>query len=184
MAGHSKWNNIKNRKGAMDAKKGKVFGQLSKLIRMAVREGKSDNPKFNPTLRLVLDKARAANMPKENISRAIERGMGKTAGGNAIQEITYEAFGPGGAPLLITALTDNPNRTSAEVKHALSRSGGSLGGPGSAMYMFERDPASGDYKPTMPMEVESPNLENLKQLQDLLLEIDDVEEVHLSVELP
>jgi YebC/PmpR family DNA-binding regulatory protein len=184
MAGHSKWNNIKNRKGAMDAKKGKVFGQLSKLIRMAVKEGKSDNPKFNPSLRLILDKARAANMPKENINRAIERGMGKTAGGASIQETTYEAFGPGGVAMLIAAVTDNPNRTSSEVKHALSKGGGSLSGPGSAMYLFERDQESGEYRPTMEMEVSFDHLSALGKLHDALLEIEDVEEVYLAVDLP
>lgn len=177
MAGHSKWNNIKNRKGAADEKRAKVFAQLSKQIRIAVKEGKSDNPQFNPTLRLALDKARAANMPKDKIQRALDRGMGRGAAGTTIQEVTYEAFGPGGIALLIMAVTDNLNRTSSEIRFALSRNGGSMAGPGSAKYMFQRTADGEGYETTMPMEVSDADGEALLTLIDALTEHDDVEEV-------
>lgn len=181
MAGHSKWNNIKNKKGATDAKRAKIFGQLSKLIRIAVKEGGSDDPKFNPSLRLMLDKARAANMPKTNIDRAIERGTGKTAAGTTLQEVLYEGFGPGGIAILASAVTDNPNRTAAEVKFAFSRNGGSLAGPGSAMYLFSRN-KEGGYDCTMPMEIEDAQL--LAQFETLLEKLEaceDIEEIYTSL---
>jgi YebC/PmpR family DNA-binding regulatory protein len=177
MAGHSKWNNIKNRKGAADEKRATVFAQLSKQIRIAVKEGKSDNPQFNPTLRLALDKARAANMPKDKIQRALDRGMGRGAAGATIQEVTYEAFGPGGVALLIQAVTDNLNRTGGEIRFALSRNGGSLAGPGSAKYMFERTADGHGYQTTMPMDVSDADGEALLTLIEALQEHDDVEEV-------
>lgn len=184
MAGHSKWNNIKNRKGAADKARAKVFGQIAKLIRVAVKEGQSGDPKFNPGLRLMLDKARAANMPKHNIDRAIERGLGKTAAGTAIQEIVYEAFGPGGVGMLIVAHTDNANRTSSELKYILSRNNGSLGGPGSAMYLFERNKESGDFQTTMPLEIDEQSRQSLQSLIELLEENDDVEQVFVATVLP
>lgn len=182
MAGHSKWNNIKNKKGAEDAKKGKVFSQVSKLIRMAVKEGKSDNPEFNPSLRVALDKARQVNMPKDNIQRAIDRGMGKSSTGAQIQEIAYEGFGPGGVAVIAVALTDNPNRTNSEIKFAFTRGGGSPGSPGSASYMFTRD-SSGGYLPTMKMEVAESDLKSLHNLVEALSSIDDVEDVYTTVDL-
>lgn len=177
MAGHSKWNNIKNRKGAADEKRATVFAQLSKQIRIAVKEGKSDSPQFNPTLRLALDKARAANMPKDKIQRALDRGMGRGAAGATIQEVTYEAFGPGGVALLIQAVTDNLNRTGSEIRFSLSRNGGSLAGPGSAKYMFERTADGQGYQTTMPMDVSDEDGEALLTLIEALEEHDDVEEV-------
>lgn len=184
MAGHSKWHNIQNRKGAVDKQRGKIFSDLAKLIRVAVKEGKSDDPKFNPSLRLLMDKARAANMPKENIKRAIERGMGRSASGASIQEIMYEAFGPSGAAFLVLAHTDNPTRTSSEMKFILSRNGGSLGGPGSAQFLFTRN-ESGEYVPSMPFVVDDPaELQKIRDLYDALSENEDVEEVYCSVDLP
>lgn len=182
MAGHSKWNNIKNRKGAQDTKRAKIFGNISKLIRIAVKEGGSGDPKFNPGLRLMLDKARSANMPSANIDRAIQRGLGKSASGASIQEIIYEGFGPGGVAILAVALTDNPNRTSSEIKFAFSRNNGSLGGPGSAMYMFKRD-NSGGYECTMPLDIDESTANSLLNLVDALREIDDVEDVYTATDL-
>lgn len=181
MAGHSKWNNIKNRKGAADSKRANVFAQLSKQIRIAVKEGKSDNPQFNPTLRLALDKARAANMPKDKIQRAIDRGMGKGAAGANVQEVTYEAFGPGGVALLIQAVTDNLNRTGGEIRFILSRNGGSMAGPGAAKYMFQRSSDGQGYEPTMALEVSEDDAESLLTLIESLEEHDDVEEVFSNV---
>lgn len=182
MSGHSKWNNIKNRKGAVDAKKGKVFGLLSKQIRIAVKEGKSGDPGSNPSLRTLLDKARAANMPKSKVDAAIDRGLGKSASGAVIQEILYEAFGPAGEGILILAHTENPNRTSSDIKFALSRSGGSIGGPGSAQYLFDRRGA--DFVPKMQLAASAGQALQLEQIIDALREIDDVEDVFVSVDLP
>jgi YebC/PmpR family DNA-binding regulatory protein len=179
MAGHSKWANIKHRKGAQDIKKGKVFGQLSRLIRSTVREGGTGDPNFNPNLRLALDKARQANMPKENVERAIDRGLGKGASGN-MNDVVYEGYGPNGVAILATAITDNPNRTGTEVRTAFSRHGGNLAGPGSAMFMFSRG-TEGDYTCTMPMTIEDEAMqEQVQELIDALLELDDVEEVFCS----
>jgi len=176
MAGHSKWHNIKNRKGAADAKRGKVFSQIGKLIKSAVKEGKSGDPRFNPQLRLLLDKARAANMPKANIDRAIERGLGQGKGGS-INEIIYEGYAPGGVGLVIVGQTDNPQRTASEVRNTLSKAGGSLGGPGSVMFMFERQ--GEEYKPTMPMELEDEEqIIKLEELMDALRSNNDIEDVY------
>ncbi|MBU0974179.1 YebC/PmpR family DNA-binding transcriptional regulator [Patescibacteria group bacterium] len=183
MSGHSKWNNIKNKKGVADAKKGKIFSSISKLIRIAVREGKSDDPKFNPSLRVALEKARTANMPKVNIQRAIERGLGKTASGISIQEIDYEGFGAGGVPVIVVAMTDNPNRTAAEIKFAFSRNEGSLGSPGSAMYMFKRS-NDGGYECTMPMELDDKEAVNsIRSMVEKLRESEDVEDIYMAVEI-
>lgn len=182
MAGHSKWNNIKNRKGAQDAARGKVFGEVAKMIRIAVKEGASDDPKFNPGLRVALDKARAANMPKEKVQKAIERGMGKSATGASIQEITYEGFGPGGVAMIVVALTDNVNRTAGDMKYAFSRNNGSMGGPGSAMYMFKRA-EDGGYEATMKIDIEDNATKlQLKQLVEAIREIEDVEDVYLATD--
>lgn len=178
MAGHSKWNNIKNRKGAVDAKRGKVFSQLSKLIKTATKEGKSGDPAHNPGLRLIIEKARAANMPKENIQRAIDRGLGKGKGG-AYQEIVYEGFAAGGVGMVIVAQTDNPQRTASEVRMLLSKAGGSLGGPGSVMYMFER--SGEEYKVVIPMELtDEQQIESLEELMDTIRANDDVEDVYTA----
>jgi len=179
MAGHSKWSNIKHKKAAADAKKGKVFGQLSRLIRIVVREGGSGDPKFNTGLRLLLDKARAANMPKDKIAKAIDCGLGKS-GGVKMKEVIYEAFGPGGVGMLIVSLTDNSNRTIAELKLLLSRNGGSIGSPGSVMYMFKRG-NKGDYVGTIDFDVDEENKKKLRELTDALREKEDIEEVYTSI---
>jgi YebC/PmpR family DNA-binding regulatory protein len=180
MSGHSKWNNIKNRKAAVDSKKGKVFGQLARLIKIAVKEGKSGDANSNPTLRTLLDKARIANMPKEKIQKAIDVGLGKSGGSN-IKEVIYEGYGPGGIGMLIVSLTNNSNRTTSELKTMLSKAGGSLGSPGSVMYMFKRGQED-DYICTMPLEVNDANSKkNLENLVDQLLIHDDVENVYTSM---
>jgi YebC/PmpR family DNA-binding regulatory protein len=181
MAGHSKWNNIKNRKGAVDAKRGKIFAQIAKLIRIAVAEGGSGDPKANPMLRIPMEKARAANMPKDNIQRAVDRGLGKSASGQAYQEVVYEGFGPAGVAFLVVAQTDNPNRTSSELKFTFSRNAGSLGSPGSAKFMFERNGES--FIPAHHMEIEASDATAVQALVDALRALDDVEDVFVSVEL-
>lgn len=136
MAGHSKWNNIKGRKGAQDAKRGKVFQKLSREIYMAAKDGGSD-PTVNPSLRMVLDKARAANMPNDNIQRAIKKATSAGEGEN-YDEVIYEGYGPAGVAILVHTLTDNRNRTATNVRVAFNKNGGSLGETGSVAYMFDR----------------------------------------------
>jgi YebC/PmpR family DNA-binding regulatory protein len=136
MAGHSKWANIQHRKGAQDRKRGKIFSKLIREVTMAARVGGADAAS-NPRLRLAVDKARAQNMPKDTIERAIGRGTGGPDG-VTFDEVTYEGYGPGGAALLITCVTDNRNRTVAEVRQALTRHGGSLGAGGSVAYLFNK----------------------------------------------
>lgn len=136
MSGHNKWSKIKNKKGAEDARKGAVFGKLSKEIFMAAKNGGGD-PSMNSTLRMVLDKAKAENMPKDNITRAIKKA---TDAGDMTNydEITYEGYGPGGIAILVHTLTDNKNRTDTGIHVAFSRNGGNLGTSGSVAYMFDR----------------------------------------------
>ncbi len=135
MAGHSKWANIKHRKAAADAKKGKVFTRLIKEITVAARLGGGD-PDSNPRLRLCLDKAREANMTKDSVTRAIQRGTGELEG-VAYEEVRYEGYGAGGAAVLVDCLTDNRTRTVAEVRHAFTKAGGNLGADGSVAYLFK-----------------------------------------------
>ncbi len=135
MSGHSKWATIKHKKGALDAKRGKVFTRLIKEIVIAARSGGS--PESNSRLRTAITAAKASSMPAENIKRAIMRGTGEIEGGQ-IDEVTFEGYGPGGAAVLVNCATDNRNRTVSELRHAFSKNGGNLGEPGSVAWMFER----------------------------------------------
>ncbi|HSS05466.1 MAG TPA: YebC/PmpR family DNA-binding transcriptional regulator [Solirubrobacterales bacterium] len=137
MSGHSKWASIKHKKGAVDAKRGKLFTKLARAITVAARDGGGD-PDGNPPLATAIQKARDASMPKDNIQRAIDRGSGVGADAAAIERIVFEGYGPGGAAVLVEALTDNRNRTSADVRHAFSKHNGSLGEPGSVAWIFEK----------------------------------------------
>ncbi|WP_277630248.1 YebC/PmpR family DNA-binding transcriptional regulator [Atopococcus tabaci] len=136
MAGHSKWNNIKARKGAQDAKRGKIFQKHSKAIYQAAKDGGPD-PDTNPALKLAIDKAKSDNMPNDNIERAIKKVTSAGEGDN-YEEVTYEGYGPNGIAVLVHALTDNLNRTSTNVRVAFTRNNGSLGEKGSVSYMFDR----------------------------------------------
>ncbi|SET06314.1 YebC/PmpR family DNA-binding transcriptional regulator [Anaerobranca gottschalkii] len=136
MAGHSKWANIKHRKSRVDAQRGKIFTKIAKEIMVAVKQGGPD-PDGNFKLRLAIQKARLNNMPNDNIQRAIQRGLGDLDGSN-YEEIIYEGYGPGGAALLLEILTDNRNRTAPEIRHILSKHGGSLGESGCVAWMFQR----------------------------------------------
>ncbi|MFC7060757.1 YebC/PmpR family DNA-binding transcriptional regulator [Halobacillus seohaensis] len=136
MAGHSKWNNIKRRKGAQDAKKGKIFMKHARDIFIAAKEGGADQ-EMNSNLRLAVDKAKSDNMPNENIDRAIKKATGDLDG-VSYEEFTYEGYGPGGVAIMVTVLTDNKNRTAAEVRHAFSKNGGNLGENGCVAFMFNR----------------------------------------------
>ncbi len=135
MSGHSKWHTIKHKKGALDAKRGKVFTKLIREMTIAARLGGGD-PDSNPRLRTVLDKAKAANMPADNITRAIKKGTGELEG-TTYEELTLEGFGPGGVAILVEGTTDNRNRTVSEIRHIFAKNGGNLGGAGSVAYMFK-----------------------------------------------
>jgi YebC/PmpR family DNA-binding regulatory protein len=136
MSGHSKWSTIKRKKGALDAKRGKIFTKLIRELQTAARIGGGD-PDSNPRLRLIVDKAKQANMPKDNIERAIAKGAGGTDGDN-FEEAIYEGYGPGGTAILIETLSDNKNRTVGDVRHVLSKNGGNLGASGCVAYLFEK----------------------------------------------
>ena len=136
MSGHSKWSTIKHKKGAADAKRGKIFTRLIKEITVAARLGGGD-PASNPRLRSAIQAAKAENMPKENIERGIKKGTGELEG-VSYEEVNYEGYGPGGVALLVNCLTDNKNRTVADLKHIFDRHGGSLGEPGCVAWMFEK----------------------------------------------
>ena len=136
MAGHSKWANIQHRKKAVDTKRGKVFTQINRVLTVAAKEGGGD-PDSNPALRLAIDKANAANMPKDNIERAIKKATGDLDG-VVYEELIYEGYAPGGVAVMVECLTDNRNRTVAEVRHAFTKYGGNLGTDGSVAYLFEK----------------------------------------------
>jgi YebC/PmpR family DNA-binding regulatory protein len=137
MSGHSKWSTIKRKKAANDAKRGAVFTRLARELAMAAREGGGD-PEVNFALRLAMDKAKAENMPKDNIERAIRRGTGEDKDAAALEQIMYEGYAPHGVALLIDVVTDNRNRTVAEIRHMLSKSGGSMADAGSVSWQFKR----------------------------------------------
>lgn len=138
MSGHSKWKTIKHQKGAADIKRGQIFTKLANAITIAVKHGGgTTDPDSNPRLRLAMDAARAQNMPKDNIQRAVDRGTGKGEG-EELHEAVYEGFAPHGINVIVEAATDNPQRTSAEIKNIFQKNGGSFGQPGSSSYLFKR----------------------------------------------
>ena len=137
MAGHSKWAGIKHKKAIVDSRRGKLFTKLARAITVAAKEGGGD-PDTNARLGLAVQKAKDASMPKDNIERAIAKGTGEGGDAEALEDVTYEGYGPGGVALLIEAVTDNRNRTGSEVRHMLKSNGGSLGEPGSVAYLFDK----------------------------------------------
>ena len=136
MSGHSKWHNIQNKKGKADAKRANAFTKLGRYIMVAAREGGPD-PDYNPSLKAAIEKAKAENMPNDNIERAIKKGTGELGADN-FEEITYEGYGPSGVAVLVNCLTDNRNRTAPDVRHAFDKCGGNLGTTGSVSFMFDR----------------------------------------------
>ena len=171
MSGHSKWSTIKHKKALTDAKKSKVFSKVSSLITIAARKG--GNPDKNPTLRAVMEKAHEVNLPKENIERAIKRGTGEIVGAQ-IEEVVYGAFGPGGVAILITAITDNKNRTLAEIRKILQEHNAKFAEINSIQWMFRREGA--DWIPNLPIKIED---ENTKKEIDALYEaLDDNQDVN------
>lgn len=169
MSGHSKWSTIKHKKAVVDAKRGKTFTKVARMIMIAVKEGNSGDPATNPTLRLAIDKAREANMPNDNIRRAIDRGLGKGSEGK-MEEIVYEGYGVGGVGVIVKVLTDNRNRTSAEIKNIFDKNGGSLGAPGSVAYLKT-------IEPTPKIALEGKDKDAAERLIETLDEHDDVVEV-------
>ncbi len=137
MSGHSKWASIKHKKAIVDSRRGAQFSKLTRAITVAARDGGGD-PSGNPSLELAIRKAKEASMPKDNIERAIVKGTGGGAEADAIESVLYEGYGPGGVAVLVEALTDNRNRTGADVRHMFSKNGGSLGEPGSVAYLFDK----------------------------------------------
>lgn len=137
MSGHSKWSTIKRQKGAADIKRGQTFTKIANAITIAAKMGGSGDPQSNPRLRVAMEGAKEVNMPKENVQRAIDRGLGRLPG-QTLEEVTYEGFGPGKVAFLIEAVTDNKLRTHAEIKNLFEKNGGSLAGQGAVAYMFQR----------------------------------------------
>ena len=136
MSGHSKWHNIKNKKGKADAKRGKIFTKMARKIAVAVKEG-GDDPDYNPALKAAIDSAKAENMPNDNIERAIKKAAGEGDSDN-FESVTYEGYGPSGIAVMVQCLTDNRNRTAPDVRHAFDKNGGNLGTDGSVSFLFER----------------------------------------------
>lgn len=175
MSGHSKWSTIKHKKAAMDAKRGKVFSKIAHLLTV---ESRLTNGNINsPSLKTLIQKAKAENMPKENIERAIAKGVG---GGENNEQITYELYGPGGVAILVDVYTDNRNRTVSELKHLLSKLGYQLAEPGAAIWAFEKNGA--EWKPTTTLPLDPQFEEKLTELVDAIEEYDDVDSVYTNVE--
>lgn len=172
MSGHSKWHNIKRKKGIEDAKRGKLFTKMARLISVAAKKGGED-PSMNPSLRLAIEKAKQARLPKENIKRAIKRGVGSSDADN-FEEVVYEGYGPKGVAFMLFALTDNKNRTVAEVKNIFSKFEGSLGQPGCVSYLFDATTK----KPTYEVDVSDEGVkEKIMTLVDQFEDNDDIYEV-------
>ncbi|PJE57648.1 MAG: YebC/PmpR family DNA-binding transcriptional regulator [Candidatus Portnoybacteria bacterium CG10_big_fil_rev_8_21_14_0_10_38_18] len=179
MSGHSHWAGIKHKKELTDKKRGQIFSKMAKMIEIAARKG--GDAEMNPGLRLVIEKARLVNMPNDNIERAIKKGTGENREGQ-LEEITYEAYGPNGTPLIIEVITDNKNRALSEIKHILNTYGGKLAESGSVRYLFER--MEGEWKPKYSVDVADENLkQQLEKLFDALDENDDVNEIYSNVNL-
>ena len=178
MSGHSHWSSIKHKKGTADAKRGKVFSKLSRLISVAAREKGSD-PEMNPRLRMAIDNARKENMPKDNIERAIKKGAGG-AEGEKIEEIIYEAYGPSGIAIIIETITDNKNRTIAEIRHILKQFGGKLAEGGSVLYLFDKK--ENEWEPKYPLEITDQKIiGQVEKLFEALDENDDVQEIYSNL---
>jgi YebC/PmpR family DNA-binding regulatory protein len=203
MAGHSKWANIKHRKAAADAKKGKVFTRLIKEITVAAKLGGAD-PNMNPRLRLAMDKGREANMAKDSVQNAIKRGSGQLEG-VSYEEARYEGYGPGGAAVIVDCLSDNRTRTVAEVRHAFAKNGGNLGSDGSVAFLFKHcglfvfapgaseekimdaalkpELAEVTLKPTSEAVLAGGDAQRMRSLLDALESLDDVQDVYTTAVL-
>jgi len=178
MSGHSHWSSIKHKKGATDIKRGKIFSKISRLISIAARE-KGGDPESNPKLRVAINKAKEANMPKDNIERAIKKGSGQIEGVK-MEEISYEAYGPAGIALIIDIITDNKNRALSEIKHILSRFDGKMAETGSVKYLFNKEGEK--WTPKYPIEITDKKTKSqLEKLFDALDENDDTQEIYSNL---
>lgn len=173
MAGHSKWAKLKHTKGKTDAQKSKLFSKLVRFITIEIKKAKGD--RTAPGVRTAIEKARAANMPSDNIERALQ----KAEGGAEMERVVYEAYGPGGSALVIEGYTDSRNRTSQELKHLLSQHGGSLANPGAAMWAFSKN-AEGKLEAFSPIELSDEDAQKMAELSDALEDHEDVSEVYTS----
>ena len=171
MSGHNKWSQIKRQKGVTDAKRSKIFTKLARLL--ALESRKASGNTSSPGLRTAIDKARAENMPSENIERAVKKGLGGESGG--LEPITYEAYAPGGVGLIIETLSDNRNKTAQEIKFTLSEHGGNLGTMGSVTWAFEK--TTEGWVPSTPVEIDQAVAEKLSTLIEALENLDDVQNV-------
>jgi YebC/PmpR family DNA-binding regulatory protein len=178
MSGHNKWSKIKHKKAATDAQKGKIFSKHSAMITMEVKKAGGDANAANVIA--AIERAKRDSMPKDNIERAIMKGSG--AGADAMQEVLFEGYGPGGAAMLILAVTDNNNRTAPEIRHIFSKSGLELGTPGSASWAFTK--TNEGYVPNTPMELDDATGEKLAEFIEKLEEQDDVTEVYTAADSP
>lgn len=177
MSGHSKWSTIKHKKAANDKAKGSVFTKMAKAITIAVKKGGGiGDINMNFALRLAVEKARGVNMPKENIDRAIAKGMGKGEGEELV-ELTIEAFGPEGVMVIAEVVTDNRNRVVAELRNLIEKQGGRMGEPGSVMYAFEKKEEGYHPRFTIPVE----NRTRIEEFLDVLMNYEDVQEVYANL---
>ncbi len=178
MSGHNKWSKIKHKKAATDAQKSKIFSKHAAVIAMESR--RAGGNLTSPGLVAVIERAKKDSMPKENIDRAVAKGAG--VGGAAFEEVVFEAFGPGGVGMIITAVTDNNNRTSPEIRHIFTKTGYSLGAPGTAMWAFTK--TVDGYVPQNPIEINDTDGEALANLIEALEEHDDVQEIYTTADTP
>ena len=176
MSGHNKWSKIKHKKAATDAQKSKIFSKHAALIAMESRKANGDVN--SPGLFAVIERAKKDSMPKENIDRAVQKGAG--TGGAALEEVMYEGYGPGGVAMLIAAVTDNNNRTAAEIRHTFSKAGYDLGAPGAAAWAFTK--TSNGYTPNMPMELDDATGEKLAEFIEKIEENEDVVNVYTAAD--
>ena len=176
MSGHNKWSKIKHKKAATDAQKSKLFSKHALMITMESR--RAGGNLSSPSLIAAIDRAKKDSMPKENIDRAVAKGAG--AGAAALEEVVFEAFGPGGVGMIITAVTDNNNRTSPEIRHIFTKSGYSLGAPGTAVWAFTK--TADGYVPQNPSELNDTDGEALANLIEALEEQDDVQEIYTTAD--
>lgn len=188
MSGHSKWSQIKRQKAGADAKKSQIFGKVSRLISLASHKG--EDPKMNPDLRVAIEKAKEVNMPADNIERAIKKGFGKLEGESAswrMESVRYEAYGPGGAAIIMEGITDNKNRTTQEIKHILSNNNSSLAQTGAVIWAFEQrtkdDPLfnkGSSFVPKHPLELSQQDAEALDKLLEELDNHEDIQDIYTN----
>jgi YebC/PmpR family DNA-binding regulatory protein len=178
MSGHNKWSKIKNKKAVTDAQKSKIFGKLVRFVAVESKKAKGDVN--SPGLRAAIEKAKEANVPSDNIERAIKKGLGGESG--EMEQITYEAYGPGGCALIIEALTENRNKAAQEIKHILSENGFELATPGSALWAFDKQITNNEWLPKNTMQISEEDGEKLDALIEELEENEEVQEVFTNAE--